>query len=561
MYPSYMQESLKKVEQTRPARLKIAREKGRSKIFPAMTAEEREDVLQKFHPDYKKDAKRAVRIGSNAGEEITPEVADILESWPRINPDQFEPNLKKPDMETDVLVVGGGSAGSSAALLAEQAGARVLLVTKLRLGDSNSVMAQGGIQAAVNPQDSPVRHYLDVIGGGHFDNKPELVEALAMDAPLVIEWLIELGVMFDRLPDGRLKTRHGGGTSRTRMLSCKDYTGSGILRVLRDEIECRRERIRVMDFTPAVELLMDANGRVAGAIVQNFETDEYFIVRAKAVVLATGGLGRLHTQGFPTTNHYGATCDGVVLGYRAGAKMLYMDSVQYHPTGAVYTEQILGFLVTEYVRGLGGQPVNKDGDLYVFPLEPRDVEASSFIRECLERKNGIATPSGQQGIWLDSPIIEELEKPGTIERELPAMVRQFKRFGIDITKEPMLVYPTLHFQNGGLEVNAQCETNIPGLYAAGEVQGGTHGRNRLMGNSQLEITVFGRRAGKFAAEYALALEKQSPLNLDHVRAFMKEVEKLGIDRSRVSPILLPDYIPSHIKEKQMTSHYLGTVRG
>jgi succinate dehydrogenase/fumarate reductase flavoprotein subunit len=344
------------------------------------------------------------------------------------------------------------------------------------------------------------------------------------------------------------------------MLSCKDYTGSGVLRVLRDEIECR-ERIRVMDFTPAVELLMDTEGRVAGAIMQNFETDEYFIVRAKAVVLATGGLGRLHIQGFPTTNHYGATCDGIVLGYRAGAKLIFMDSVQYHPTGAVYPEQILGFLVTEKVRGLGGQPVNKNGELFVFPLEPRDVEASSFIRECLERKNGIQTPSGQMGVWLDSPIIEELEGSGTIERELPAMVRQFKRFDIDITKEPMLVYPTLHFQNGGLDVTAHTETNIPGLFAAGEVQGGTHGRNRLMGNSQLEITVFGRRAGMYAAQYALSLEKSGRLTLAHVRAYCKDVKKLGIDKKQVSPILLPDYIPSHVKERQLTSHYLGTIRG
>jgi succinate dehydrogenase/fumarate reductase flavoprotein subunit len=197
----------------------------------------------------------------------------------------------------------------------------------------------------------------------------------------------------------------------------------------------------------------------------------------------------------------------------------------------------------------------------VFPLEPRDVESSAFIRECLERNNGIGTPSGQLGIWLDSPIIEQLEGPGTIERELPAMVRQFKRFNIDITKEPMLVYPTLHFQNGGLDVNARTETSIPGLYAAGEVQGGTHGRNRLMGNSQLEITVFGRRSGVYAAQYAKSVKKLGTLTLDHVRSYNKEVEKLGIDRKKVSPILLPDYIPDHVKERQLTSHYLGTIRG
>jgi len=559
MYPEYMHQSLKKVEETRPARIKIAREKGRENIFPSMTADEREDVLNNFHPDYKKTAKKALRLGPNKGEEITTEVADILEAYSRIDPDRFD--LQKPDIETDVLVVGAGSAGLSAALMAEQEGARVLLITKLRMGDSNSVMAQGGIQAAVNPNDSPVRHYLDVIGGGHFDNKPELVEALTMDAPIVIQWLSDLGVMFDRDPDGTLKTRHGGGTSRMRMLSCKDYSGSGILRVLRDEVECRRDRIRVMEFTPAVEIIKDSEGRAAGAVVQNFETDEYFVVKAGAVVLSTGGLGRLHTQGFPTTNHYGATCDGVVLGYRAGANLIYMDSVQYHPTGAVFPEQILGFLVTEKVRGLGGQPVNKEGELFVFPLEPRDVEASAFIRECSEKGGGISTPSGQLGIWLDSPIIEQLEGKGTIERELPAMVRQFKRFDIDITKEPMLVFPTLHFQNGGLEVDAESHTGVPGLFAAGEVQGGTHGRNRLMGNSQLEITVFGRRAGTHAAKFALSKKKKAKLILTHVKEYASQLEKIGIDKKIVSPILLPDYIPDHVKERQYSSHYLGTIRG
>ena len=558
MYPEYMQESLRKVEQTRAERIRIAREKGREHIFPGMTAAEREDVLSRFHPDYNAKARREVRIGANAGESITTEVADILEAWPRINPDDFD--LSRPDIETDVLVIGGGSAGSCAALMADQEGARVLLITKLRHGDSNSVMAQGGIQAAVNPNDSPLHHYLDVMGGGHFDNKPDLVEALTMDAPLVIEWLADLGVMFDRHPDGHLVALHGGGTSRKRMLSCRDYSGSGILRVLREEIECRRDRIRVMDFTPAVELIMDADGGVAGAIVQNFETDEFFTVRAGAVVLATGGLGRLHTQNYPTTNHYGATCDGVVIGYRAGARMIYMDSVQYHPTGAIYPEQILGFLVTEKVRGLGGQPVNSDGDLCVFPLEPRDVEASAFIRECVERGKGIATPSGQLGVWLDSPIIEVVEGPGTIERELPAMVRQFRRFGIEITKEPMLVYPTLHFQNGGLDVNAQCETTLPGLYAAGEVQGGTHGRNRLMGNSQLEINVFGRRAGVSAARFALSRDRSAPLSLEHVRKWGETVAALGVDRSHVSPILLPNYIPDHVREKQYSANYLGNIR-
>ncbi|GAH14211.1 unnamed protein product, partial [marine sediment metagenome] len=166
---------------------------------------------------------------------------------------------------------------------------------------------------------------------------------------------------------------------RRRLLSCRDYTGAEIMRTLRDEVKNNPEDIIVLEYTPAIELIMDDKGQVAGALLYQTETEEYVVVRAKTTIIATGGYGRLHIQGFATTNHYGATADGLIMAYRAGAKLLYLDSVQYHPTGAIFPEQILGFLVTEKVRGLGGQPVNKLGELFVFPLEPRDVEASAFI--------------------------------------------------------------------------------------------------------------------------------------------------------------------------------------
>ncbi|TET64474.1 FAD-binding protein, partial [Candidatus Aerophobetes bacterium] len=202
MYPDYMRESLKKVERTRPARLKIAR--SGEKIFPLMSAKEREEVLKDFHPDYKPDSLREIRVGANKGEKITPEVANLLESHSRINPDDFD--LSRIDYDTDVLVIGGGGAGAAAALLARENGARLIMATKLRMGDANSMMSQGGIQAAVNPNDSPLIHYLDAMGGGHFDSKPELVRALTTDAPGVIRWLEDLGVMFDRDPDGNMVT-------------------------------------------------------------------------------------------------------------------------------------------------------------------------------------------------------------------------------------------------------------------------------------------------------------------------------------------------------------------
>jgi succinate dehydrogenase/fumarate reductase flavoprotein subunit len=528
-YPHEMQDSIRKVEATRARRIK--------ETFPAMSMEERDAVLEAFHPDYKEETFQAIRVGVSKGQRMPIELARIVEGRPHVEPG-FD--LSSPVAETDVLVIGGGGAGASAALLAQENGARVTLVTKLRFGDANTMMAQGGIQAADRPEDNPAIHYLDVIGGGHFTNVPELVEALVMDAPFVIRWLEDLGMMFDKEPDGTMMEQHGGGTSRKRMHSARDYSGAEIMRTLRDEVRNREDGITVIEFSPAVELVLDDKGQVSGAVVMNLETGAYHFIKAKAVVLATGGGGRLHYQGFPTTNHYGATADGVVLAYRAGARLGYLESMQYHPTGAAFPEQIVGLLVTEKVRGLGAQPVNKDGEQFVYPLEPRDVEAASVIRECKERGNGIVSPTGQPAVWLDSPMIELIQGPGTIQKALPAMVRQFGRFDIDITKEPMLVYPTLHYQNGGVRLRADTSTDVPGLFIAGEVSGGVHGHNRLMGNSLLEITVFGRRAGRSAARYVGGVTLGKP-SLAHLEAWNRELEGAGVNTGVIAPILLPDY--------------------
>ncbi len=555
MYPDYMKSSLELVERTRQKRLEL--ERSGKPVFPPMTAEERDDVLNKFHPDYKKGSRRLVHVGPNKGEEITTEVADMLESHSRIKPELFA--LSKPDYETDILVIGGGGAGCAAAIIAMQNGARSIISTKLRIGDANSMMSQGGMQAAVTPQDSPTRHYLDAIGGGHFDNKPELVRALTEDGPEVVKWLEDLGVVWDKNPDHTMYVLHGGGTSRKRMHSCRDYTGAIIMRTLMDEVRNHLDKITVLEFMPTVELILDTKGRCAGGVLYNMETEEYFTVKAKATIITTGGYGRLHIRGFDTTNHYGATGDGLIMAYRAGAKLMYMDSVQYHPTGASFPEQIAGFLITEKIRGAGGQPLNKLGELFVFPREPRDVESAAFIRECLERKNGIQTPSGRWGVWLDSPLIEIIQGTGYLAKNFPAMVRQFIRYEIDITKEPMLVYPSLHYQNGGVEINAKCETNIPGLYVAGEASGGVHGRNRLMGNSVLDYNVFGRRAGKYAAEY-IQHASLGKLTLEHIAAYENELKKARIKTDRIAPVLLPFYTPEVVRRRQLTAHYEGTLR-
>ena len=555
MYPEYMKESLDKVAKSRNKRFELA--KTGKPVFPPMDAKEREEVLSKFHPDYKPESKRKIRVGPNKGEFLTTEVADMLEAHARIKPEMFD--LTTPDYETDLLIIGGGGAGCAAAIIALQNGTKSIISTKLRLGDANSMMSQGGMQAAVSASDSPPLHYLDAMGGGHFENKPELVRALTEDGPEVVKWLEDLGVVWDKLEDGSLQVLHGGGTSRKRMHSCRDYTGAIIMRTLMDEVRNNPDKVNVLEFMPIVELILDSRGRCAGGILYNMETEEYFTVKAKATLNATGGYGRLHIRGFDTTNHYGATGDGLMLSYRAGAKLLFMDSVQYHPTGSIFPEQIAGFLITEKIRGAGGQPLNKDGELFVFPREPRDVESSSIIRECVEKNNGILTPSGRVGVWLDSPLIEMLQGDGYIEKQFPAMLRQFIRYDIDIRQEPMLIFPSLHYQNGGVEINTKCETNIPGLYAAGEASGGVHGRNRLMGNSVLDYNVFGIRAGKFASEYAKKV-KLGKLSLEHINTYESELKKAKIKTDRIAPVLLPSYTPEDVRKRQLTACYEGTLR-
>lgn len=533
-YSASIRESLAKVEASRSRR----REESFARLSPA----ERDTLLRTYHPDFIEDAFQELRLGPNKGDRAPRELVSALEARPILS--GVEINLSDPDVSCDVLVIGGGGAGASAALMAFAEGADVLLTTKLRFGDANTMMAQGGIQAADKDHDSPAIHYLDVIGGGAFTNDPDLVEALVMDAPLVISWLESLGVLFDKEADGTMRTIHGGGTSRKRMHAARDYTGAEIMRVLRDQVRSHSNgsppTIRVWEFRPVVELALDERGNVAGAVVNDLDTGRYLTVRAGAVVIATGGSGRLHFQGFPTTNHYGATGDGLVLAYRAGARLSFIDTMQYHPTGAAYPEQILGQLVTEKVRGLGAQVCNVDGDQFVYPLETRDVESAAFIRECHERGKGVVTPTGQAAVWLDAPLIDLIHGSGTIIRELPAMVRQYKRFGIDMVHEPLLVYPTLHYQNGGIAIKPEGGSDIPGLYIAGEAAGGIHGRNRLMGNSLLDICVFGRRAGVAAAYFARNAQP-GKLTLAHLDGWMKDRKIAGLEDGTASPFILPDY--------------------
>lgn len=536
-YPVSMQESIKKLEQTRSFRL--------SQEISRLTFNEREQLLKACHPDYRPDSIKEVRVGPNKGEKLSNNLVDLLEAKSRIEPDKID--LNRIDFDVDVLVIGGGGGGISAALIAQENGANVLLTTKLRLGDSNTIMAEGGIAAATQVNDSLERHFMDTIGGGRFQNKRDLVSALVHDAPLIVEWLKDLGCMFDTHPNGELVVSFAGGHQRKRVHSCKDLSGMEFLRVVRDELY--NKRIPVLEFSPAVELLLDEQGNCAGAVLLNLETQEPIVVRAKAVILATGGIGRLHPNGFPTTNHYGATADGLVMAYRAGANLLHMDAIQFHPTGAMWPDQMLGQLITEACRGNGAHLVNKDGNRFINELETRDTTSSAILREVLDRGNGVKTPSGGEGVWLDTPLINIRGDAGKLDRMFAGIVHRFSEYGIDVRKEPILVFPTQHYQNGGIEIDPTGKTSIPGLFAAGECSGGVQGRNRLGGNSLLDIFVFGHRSGKSAVSYCNNV-KLGKLTLQHVREYHSQLDSAGIMSSIQSPLLLPDYIRKEVKERR-----------
>jgi len=278
----------------------------------------------------------------------------------------------------------------------------------------------------------------------------------------------------------------------------------------------------------------------------NLDTNEYSLVRAKTTILATGGLGRLHVQDFPTTNHYGATADGLVIGYRAGAEFIYMDTVQFHPTGVAWPEQMFGWLISEDLRGRGAQLVDAVGKRFIHELEPRDTVSSAIIRECDERGLGIKTPTGAMGVWLDVPLIDEFKGKGTVRNHLAGIYRRFQQYDIDIEREPILVCPSQHYQNGGILIDREGRTSIPGLYAVGEVSGGVQGRNRLGGNSLVDILVFGRRAGMHAGRECkdVALGQ---LTLDHVRNHQRELEVSAARVETKSPMILPDYTRPEVK--------------
>lgn len=492
-----------------------------------------DELLRAYHPDHYADAVVKLQVGPNKGAACHRQLADQLQADARID----EADLAGAQtVETDILVLGGGGAGCAAALTAARSGARVILATKLRLGDSNTVMAEGGIQSSIEKDDTPQMHFDDTLKGGHHQVNKSLVAQMVMDGPDVIRWLIQQGMQFELDKYGDLLTRRAGGTSAPRVVYYRDYTGLEMMRVLKEAV--RTSRIDVWDYSPAVELLSSESGQCAGAVISSLKDSRYKLIKAKAVIVATGGIGRMHLNGFPTSNHFGATGDGLVLAYRLGAGLRDLDSFQYHPSGLAYPRHLTGTLITEGVRSAGAYLLNGRGERFVDELLPRDHVAAAILREC-EEGRGITVGEGEQGVWLDTPGVE-LRNPGIFEARFPKLIQLGKKSHIDPRKHPLLIYPTLHYQNGGVIINEHCESDVPGLYCIGEVCGGIHGRNRLMGNALLEIISFGRRAGAHAAETARS-RRHKKATIEHLSQLRRELTLADLPMQTKGPILFPSY--------------------
>jgi L-aspartate oxidase len=390
----------------------------------------------------------------------------------------------------DVLVIGSGASGLAAALSAGSAGARVALATKGSIQACNSAKAQGGIQAALGPDDSPAQHAEDVWRSSHETADRRLAEVLTGDAESAIHWLEELGVEFTQNGAGYRLARCGGA-SRRRLLQVGDRTGLAITRALRDAYaasggaELPKSPLRSLEPTPG------------GWRVRCGEHE----LEAAAVVLAAGGrcFREAKERGELSTNHPGATGEVTRLALEVGAEARDLDALQYHPNGGAWPPTVQGYSIPETTRAYGAVLLNADREEFTDSLGPRD-EVSQAIFDEVAAGRGVTTPDGRPAVWLDTTRISEADA----EVSLPYMLRRYRASGIDPLAEPIYTYPVLHYQNGGLVIDTEGRTTLEGLFACGEIAGGTHGRNRMMGNSLLECCVFGRRAGRASAEEARA---------------------------------------------------------
>jgi succinate dehydrogenase / fumarate reductase flavoprotein subunit len=447
------------------------------------------------------------------------------------------------DYETfthDVLVIGAGGAGLRAAIEASAAGVKVGMVCKSLLGKAHTVMAEGGIAAAlgnVDDRDNWKVHFADTMRGGQYVNQWRMAELHAKEAPDRVRELEAWGAVFDRTKDGKILQRNFGGHKYPRLAHVGDRTGLEMIRTLQDH--GIHQGIEVYMEHTILALLKDGD-RVVGAFGYERERGRFRIFRAKAIVLATGGIGRAYKI---TSNSWESTGDGLALAYEAGAELIDMEFVQFHPTGMIWPPSVMGILVTEGVRGEGGILTNKDGKRFMFDQIPENYRAQTadneeegwrycqgdknarrppelltrdHVARCIVReiKEGRGSPHG--GVYLDIAWIKQ-KLPNAaehIKRKLPSMYHQFKQLAdIDITEHPMEIGPTTHYAMGGIHVDPDTQmSRVPGLFAAGECAAGINGANRLGGNSLSDIVVFGKRAGEFAAKFA---QENSLGKIDH----------------------------------------------
>jgi L-aspartate oxidase len=410
----------------------------------------------------------------------------------------------RPRGSFDVLVIGSGASGLAAATSAVQAGAQVAIATKTTLQACNSAKAQGGIQAAFGEDDSPELHAQDVMRSSHDTADPRLVDVLTSEARSAIHWLEGLGVEFTRESHnganghprgGGYRLARCGGASRKRLLQVGDRTGHAITKALRETYE--ESAAEELPHHALRALEPSASGWVA-----SFETKEGpAAIAAGAVVLAAGGrcFAEAEARGELSTNHPPATGEVTRIAIEAGAEVRDLDALQYHPNGGAWPSTMQGYSIPETTRAYGAVLLNADGEEFTDSLGARDAVSQAIVEE-VENGKGVLTPDGRPAVWLDTTRIA----PEDAEISLPYMLRRYRGAGIDPLTEPIYTYPVLHYQNGGLVIDERAETTLEGVFGCGEIAGGTHGRNRMMGNSLLECTVFGRRAGAAAAERARA---------------------------------------------------------
>jgi succinate dehydrogenase / fumarate reductase flavoprotein subunit len=409
--------------------------------------------------------------------------------------------------EHDVLIIGAGGAGLRAAVSATQRGLSVGIVTKSLLGKAHTVMAEGGMAAAlgnVDSDDSWRQHFIDTMRSGKFINNWRMAEIHAKESPDRVYELEQWGALFNRTPEGKISQRPFGGHTHRRLAHVGDRTGLELIRTMQEKTLATDAKV-YMETT--VTKLFKKDGRVVGALAYTRESGKFVHFKAKAVVMATGGWGRIFKV---TSNSWEGTGDGVIHSYDAGAELVDMEMMQFHPTGMVWPPGVRGLLVTEGVRGEGGLLRNSEGKRYMENYDAKKMELST--RDVVARANYTEVQEGRGsehgGVYLD---ITHLGYEG-IMKKLPTMYEQFKNLAdIDISREPMEVFPTVHYTMGGVKVDPEtCESSVPGLFAAGEVAGGLHGANRLGGNSLSDLLVFGRRAGDGASDYV----EQSTHSLD-----------------------------------------------